>query len=109
MAKTKYKEFFQKMLDNNRELFDEFTKAHNKYQLDQDNNQEEFNEIGRDVQKVIREWEQKLCGRSEGSGYAQYTASLAEKFWAEVRAMYPMVDHIGLETNSFSLKKVSLF
>lgn len=96
------------MLDNNRKLFDEFARIHSKYQINQEENQEEFNKIGRKVQKVIREWEQKLCGRSEGSGYALFTGKLAEKFWGEVRALYPMIDYVGLETDNFKIKKINL-
>lgn len=105
---TKYKEFFQKMLDNNKDLFASFRKIHDQYQVDPDAFQEQFNIRGKKVQKVIREWEQKLCGRSEGSGYAAFAGNLAEKFWGEVRAMFPMIDHVGLETKKFDVKKINL-
>ena len=106
-AMTKYKEYFQNMLAQNKKLFDEFRAIHDTYAQAQDTEplQESLNEVGEKVLEVIREWEDKLCNRSEGSGYAAFTGNLAEKFQQEIRREFPMIDHVGIVT--FSLKKIS--
>lgn len=109
MAKTKYKEYFELMIDKNKEMFDKFDDLHEKYTQNQDELQEEFNTLGAEIQKIIREWEQKLCNRSEGSGYASFTGNLADKFWGEIRRAYPMIDYIGIRVEKFEVKKVNLF
>lgn len=115
---TKYQEYFKLMLENNKPLFDEFKTIHDKYGLEQDKLQDEFNKIGSQVQSVIRTWEDKLCGRSEGSGYASYSGNLAQKFQDEIRKAFPFIDNIGIiretspvvipQENSFTLKKINL-
>lgn len=117
---TKYKEYFDLMIANNKELFDEFKQIHDRYGLEQEKIQDEFNKIGVKVQAAIREWEDKLCGRSEGSGYANYSGNLAQKFQDEVRKAFPFVDSIGIKIESvaptplpatesvFVLKKITL-
>lgn len=97
---TKYKEYFERMITTEKELFDDFTKLHMKYSLDQDGMQEQFNKEGAKVLEVIREWEKKLCSTSEKAGYGGYTSNLSEKFWTEVRKTYPLVDHIGIIVKS---------
>lgn len=118
---TKYKEYFELMIKKNKALFEEFRNIHDRYGLEQEKLQEEFNKIGAKVQVVIRQWEDKLCGRSEGSGYASYSGNLAQKFQDEIRRVFPFVDSIGIIIESapvsspppaiepaFILKKISL-
>lgn len=106
MPKTKYKEYFELMLKNNKDLFAHFQEVHDRYALDPENNQDEFNKIGSDVQYALREWEDKLCNRSEGSGYGSYSGRLAESFQNEARRQFPQIDKIGIIT--FSLKKIKV-
>jgi len=113
------------MLENNKELFDEFKQIHDRYGMERDlpaqagKLQDEFNIIGSKVQNVIRDWEDKLCGRSEGSGYASFTGGLAQKFQDEIRKAFPFIDSVGIiietapalavpEESVFSLKKINL-
>jgi len=102
------------MLEANKELFDDFREVHGRYALNQEANQAEFNKEGDKVLTVINEWEGKLCRQSESAGYGNYTGGLAEKFQAEIKKLFPMVDHIGLITDSnlnkekFILKKIIL-
>lgn len=112
---TKYKEYFGKMVEVNKALFDKFAKIHTDYGLDNDKNREEFNKVGADVLKVIHEWENRLCSHSEKAGYANYTGNLAEKFQQEVKNHFPLIDHIGIivkkhspVSDGFSLKKIKL-
>ncbi len=97
------------MLETNKEAFDAFRKIHNEYAIaaDPDKLQDKFNEEGERVMMIIREWEQKLCSQSEKAGFGSYTISLAEKFQAEVKKEFPMIDHVGLVVKKFVLKKIS--
>jgi len=93
---TKYREIYLKMLKEHKDLFDQFRPVHDKYTLDMPTHQEEFNKHGAGIMETIRDWEDKLCGRSEGSGYGSFTGNLAEKFMEEVRKEFPMIDRVGI-------------
>lgn len=105
---TKYKEYYDKMVSENKDLFNEFTRAHFEYSIDQNKNQEEFNRIGAKIQEVMHEWENRLCKTSEGAGFGSYTTNLAEKFQSEIRSHFPLIDHVGIVVNKFSIKKIKL-
>jgi hypothetical protein len=93
---AKYQVYFQQMLSLNKEAFDKFKDIHDKFSVDPKKYQSEFNNIGRDIQDLIREWEDKLCSHSEGSGYGKFSSTLSDKFWAEIRKNFPKIDYIGL-------------
>lgn len=105
---TKYKEYFDRMVSENKEAFDRFTQKHFEYSTDQNKYQEEFNKEGESILVIIKEWEDKLCSQSEKAGFASYTGNLAEKFQDEVKSHFPLIDHIGIVVNKFSLKKIKL-
>lgn len=112
---TKYKEYFDKMVKANKDLFDKFANVHTDYGIDNDTYQEEFNKEGEKVLKLVHEWENRLCSHSEKAGYSNYTGNLAEKFQQEVKNHFPLIDHIGIIVkkslpikSGFSLKKISL-
>ena len=106
----KYRDYFRKMIDENSEMFEEFAKLHAKYAEDRSANQEEFNEKGEKVVEVIREWEGRLCGKTEKGDKAVFSAGLADKYWGEVKAFFPMIDFVGVEVvkkaKSTAVKKV---
>lgn len=93
---AKYKEFVDRMIETNKELFEKFETIHHKYALSQEAHQGEFNKIGGEVMEVVREFEDKLCNRSESNGYGKYSSNLAEKFQNEVRKLYPHIDSVGI-------------
>lgn len=105
---TKYKEFFENMLADNKELFDKFRKIHADYGMDEERHQDEFNKIGAEMLKVVIEWENKLCAHSEKAGYASYTGGLSEKFRQELKLAFPLVEHIGIisKKSTFNIKKI---
>lgn len=111
---TKYKEYFDKMLADNKELFDAFRQLHANYSLDQDKWQEKFNKDGEKIMEVIREWEDRLCRQTEKGGYSQYSGGLAEKFQNEVRKEFPLIDSVGIIISSsppapeFNIRKITL-
>jgi len=96
------------MISENKEVFEKFTQKHFEYSINQEKYQEEFNKEGEKILEIIHEWEDKLCRKSEKAGFGNYTTNLAEKFQAEVRSHFPLIDHIGLIVNKFSLKKIKL-
>ena len=119
MAQTKYKEYVEKMLRENKDLFDKFQPIHDKYALDPDSHQEEFNQVGEKVMNIVNEYDNKLCASSERGGYGKFTSNLSEKFRAEIKNHYSMLDHIGIiptkreeflspKGKDFVLKKISL-
>lgn len=103
---TKFKEYFENMLKVNKKLFDDFKLLHDQYALDPDTWQEEFNKKGEPILTIIRQWEDKLCNRSEGTGYANFSPKLAEKFQKEVKREFPQIDRVGLTI--FSINKINL-
>jgi hypothetical protein len=105
---TKYKEYFDRMVKENKSAFDKFTTAHFEYSTDENKFQESFNSEGEKILKIIQEWEDKLCSQSEKAGFGSYTGNLAEKFREEVRHHFPLIDHIGIisRRSTFTLKKL---
>lgn len=98
------------MLKDNREIFDSFKNLHDNYALNSQSHQKEFNTQGEKVLQIIREYENRLCTDTERGVYSKYSAKLAEKFQNEVRAHFPMIDHIGLiiDKPAFAIKKIKL-
>ena|SRR5579884_1562416 len=97
MAEPKYKQFFDLMLKQNKELFDSFKVTHDNFVENPKIWKEKFNSQGRDVQDVVRRYENLLCGHSENSGYSKYSSNLAEKFQHEVKKLFPKIDFVGMD------------
>ena len=93
---AKYQEYFTKMLEQNHDDFVRFGKLHDFYSSDPQSWQDAYNREGEKVVNIIREWERKLCQTSERGQYGKYSASLADKFWGEVRRRYPKIDYVGV-------------
>lgn len=96
MSAVKFKKVFSEMLEENKELFDRFKVIHDKFAADK-SVRKEFNKQGEEVIAVMRRYESILCGRSEGSGYGNYSHKLADKFWSEIRKTFSEIDEIGVE------------
>jgi hypothetical protein len=110
---VKYKEYVQKMLSENRDLFNGFKKIHDRYALRSDGLQEEFNKKGEKVLEVVREYENRLCANTERGVYNKFSGGLAQKFQDEVRKEFPMIDHVGLKSetkavSTFFIKRIDL-
>lgn len=93
----RYKEYYNQMIVANKDLFDEFKITHDNYIKDEDTFKEEFNRIGEKVVSIIRDYELRLCSHSEGGQYGKYANTLADKFWNEVRKIYPRIDFVGVK------------
>jgi len=97
---TKYKEYFLKMLEQNKELFDSFRITHDKYALNPEAMQKAFNDEGEKIRTIVNDYENKLCSQSEVGGYSSFVGKLAEKFRAEVKREFLKIDHIGIITKT---------
>ena len=111
---TKYKQYFNEMIEQNQEVFNAFRDIHDKYVLNENVNQEEFNKIGKEIVDIVQKYENKLCAHSEGGVYGKYSIALADKFRDEVRKVFPKFDFIGVSFSSpdddfkRGMKKISL-
>ena len=108
---TKYKLYFNKMLEENKQLFHDFEEIHALYDLEPDKHQEKFNQQGDKILDIIREYESRLCSHSEKGIYSKYSTNLAEKFQKLVHTRFPKIDHIGISVSKkekpFLIKKIS--
>lgn len=92
---VKYKEYFKKMCEENKKVFDDFLFIHNLYKENKKANQVIFNEQGMAVRRIIEDWDRRLCNTMEKGNNASYSARLSEKFWGEVRTLFPLIDFVG--------------
>jgi hypothetical protein len=93
----KYQTFLNLMLEENRELFDNFKQVHDAFVLAPDANKERFNSVGSEVLDVIRDWERRLCGKTESGQYGKFSSNLSQKFWDEIRKLYKKIDFVGIK------------
>ena len=91
----KYQQYFQEMVEYNRDLFNEFKEIHDKYILEPKEYQDELNDKGEKVLRIVRRYENMLCGKSENSGFGKYSTNLSDKFWGVVRSYLPKIDDVG--------------
>lgn len=105
---VKYKHYVEKMLDENKAVFDSFRLTHDNYGLNPQKYQDEFNLQGEKVLEIVREYEQRLCSNQERGMYNVFSGKLADKFQQELKVHFPLIDHIGLKTEKFTIKKISL-
>jgi len=97
MAQAKFKKVFEDMWTDHKSELEQFMVTHAKFSVDPKSNRAEFNKQGDKIIAIIRHYESILCGRSEGAGFGNYTSKLAEKFWGEVRKVFPEIDEVGVE------------
>lgn len=90
-----YQITYQAMIDDHKDLFSSFFKIHDAYVLEPIKHQAEFNRIGGEVQDVVREYERKLCGKTESGKFSKFSGSLSERFWGLVRTDFPKIDFVG--------------
>jgi len=85
------------MMEENEEIFEYFKKLHDSYVEEPEFWQANFNEEGKKVTEIVRNWERKLCRHSERGQYGKFSSNLAEKFWNEVRIHFPKIDFVGVK------------
>jgi hypothetical protein len=97
MPQAKYQIYYQKMIDDNRSLFDRFAKIHRLFEIDQELNANDFHRLGREVLDVIRDYDRRLCAAMGRGVYSVYSDKLSQKFWDLVRVDFPKIDMVGVK------------
>lgn len=95
-------------MNEHEETFAAFAAAHAKYALNKQKWQEEFDREGEKVREIIHEWETRLCGKQERGKNAVFSSKLAEKFWDEIRAFFPLIDFVGVKVKVAPVKNVAV-
>jgi hypothetical protein len=90
-----YQKMYQLMLTEEAPLFSKFKSVHDRYTTDPVGAQKEFNTVGGEVLDVIRIYERKLCGRTESGQYGKFSANLSQKFWDEIKKVFPKINFVG--------------
>lgn len=94
---VKYKQYYKEMRAKHEAEFAQFAQIHEKFGADRMKYQDEFNQVGSQIQDIVQDWEKRLCSRMEGGKNGNYSANLAEKFKGEIRADFPHYDLIGVK------------
>ena len=95
---TKYKKQVQEMLEAHKDVFDSFRELHAMYADDPKTWQAEYNEKGKPVMILLQRYVNNLCAKSESTKYGKFSDQLADKFWGEIRIIFPKIDYIGMQT-----------
>ncbi len=94
---SKYKQTVDEMVAANKELFDNFKEIHDAYAMNPEAWQKLLNEYGAEVVEIIRDYERKLCIKMGTGKYGQFSQNLSQKFWDEVRKIFPKIDFVGVK------------
>lgn len=97
MAKAQFKKVFEEMWEKHKSEFQEFMIVHTNFVNNPKKYKKEFNLLGAKIIDIVKHYETVLCGRSESSGFGNYTSKLSEKFWGEVRKIFSEIDEVGVE------------
>lgn len=84
------------MMEDYPALFSEFRTVHDSYATDPEKWKSDFNRIGGQVKEVIHDYERRLCGKTESGQFSKFSGGLSEKFWNELRVLFPKIDYIGV-------------
>lgn len=85
------------MLEENKELFDEFRAIHDAYVINPQVNQAKLNAAGAPVMDVIREHERRLVSKVGAGQYSKFSSNLSEKFMDEIRKEFPKINFVGIQ------------
>ena len=96
---TKFTEIYKKMWDDHREQLEGFRETHDLFQQDRAKYSQEFNEKGKPVMDILREYEDRLCSGMERGMYGKYSDKVAEKFWQRVKKDFPLIELVGVEVS----------
>lgn len=97
---AKFKQYFDMMVSDNKEMFENFMDIHDHYVMEPNKYQKQFNDYGKEILEIVQDYENRLCSKSEGSGYGRYSTALSEKFREEVKKHIPKINSIGLIQSS---------
>jgi hypothetical protein len=94
---VKYKQIFNEMIQENKAVFADFKKLHDQYAQDEKKWKTDFDREGQKILLIVKRYENRLCGRSENSGYGKFSSGLTDKFWGEVKTLFPLIEFVGAE------------
>ena len=94
---TKYKKYFQEMVNAHQSEFEAFKKVHDLYKTNPGKWSEEFNKLGKPVVAIVTEWESRLCSNIEGGKNSVFSSNLADKFKEEVKKYLSLIDMVGVK------------
>lgn len=94
---AKYRQLFLEMMEQHRDLMLDFKDVHDKFLQDEEGYKNEFNEKGKKVVDVIREYEMKLTAHQNSGQFSKYSSGLADKFWDQIRSFLPRIDFVGVK------------
>lgn len=97
MAQTKFREFYQKMVEQHQPLFTEFMKIHDAFKKDSSTHEQAFHGTGQKVLDIIRDTDRRLCSAMGRGVYSTYSQQLSEKFWNLVREDFDQIDMVGVK------------
>jgi len=100
MSQTKYREYYEKMVAENRQLFDDFLKANDLFRENPEKNATEFHQIGQKVVDKIRDFDRRLCSAMGRGVFSTYSQKLSEKFWDLARQDFDQIDMVGVKIKS---------
>lgn len=93
---AKYKKYFDEMFEQNREDFLQFMILNDQYGQDKRLMKGEFDKKGKEIVKIVKEWEDKLCSTMEKGKNGAYSAKLGEKFQSELGKYFPYYHEVGV-------------
>ena len=96
---TKYRQVYLQMVEAHTEQFSAFKVVHDGYQTERKVWSAQFHALGKPLVEIIRDWEQRLCSSMERGKFAAYSNKVSEKFWDEIRKVYPLIDRVGVKSN----------
>lgn len=96
MAKQLYTQAYEDMVAKHADAFAAFKIIHDNFKKDQDTWKVKFDELGKPLVRIIEDTENRLCQKMEGGVHGKYSANLAEKFRAEVKSHFPLIDFVGV-------------
>jgi hypothetical protein len=97
MAQTKYREYYQKMVAENQQLFTDFLKIHDQFVQNPDQYETAFHELGQKVVDKIRDYDRRLCSAMGRGVFSTYSQQLSEKFWGLAREDFAKIDMVGVK------------
>jgi methionyl-tRNA synthetase len=98
MAGVKYKETIKKLKAEYLELWSSFKIVHDEY-VQTRQRSVEFHSVGKELVEKIRDAERILCAGMGRGQYSQYTTTLADKLWGEIRKELPGIDLVGVRSS----------
>jgi hypothetical protein len=94
---AKYRQLFLEMIEENRDLFLDFKEVHDKFVGNEEAFKDEFNEKGKKIVEIVREYEKRLTSQQDKGQYSKFSTGLADKFWDQVRGFLPRIDFVGVK------------